>query len=120
MTKKMFAAVACLGAVIGFATSPAVAQTMTTVRVNLPYASKVGNVSLPAGEYSIRELNGSVLEFTSQAHRGVNAFVTAMPVAAPNGEASNTTKIVLRHDDKGYQVQTIWLEGQELGFELSE
>jgi hypothetical protein len=27
--------------------------------------------------------------------------------------------VILRHDQNGYQVQSIWVEGQDIGFELN-
>lgn len=113
MTKKMLMAVACLGAAIGSA------QSMETVKVNLPVDTKVGNVTLPAGKYSIKELTNSVLEISSETSRGTNAFVGVNTVVMPNHEASTSTKVVLRKDANGYQLQTIWFEGQDVGFELT-
>jgi hypothetical protein len=113
MIKKMLVAVACLGAAIGSA------QTMDTLRVTLPYATKAGNVMLPAGEYSIHELKNSVLEISSEGHKGTNTFVMYNEVTAPNRETVDHTKVILRHDANGYQIQTIWLQGQEIGFELT-
>jgi hypothetical protein len=107
----MLMAVACLAGV-------ASAQTMTMVHVNLPEGTKVGKVSLPAGEYSIKELNNSVLEIKSESHQGVNAFVTANSIETKNGVAAASTKVILKKEGNGYQIETIWLEGQELGFEL--
>lgn len=115
MKKTMFIAVACLGFGIGFAN----AQTMDRVRVNLPYAARIGNVSLPAGEYSIRELKNSVIEITSEAHRGVNTFATVNQIVAPNHGMVDHTKVILRQDANGYRLQSIWLEGQDMGFELT-
>jgi hypothetical protein len=113
MTKKIFLAVACLGAGMSFG------QTMESVKVTFPYATKVGSVSLPAGSYSIREVMNSVLEITSDARKGVNTFVNVTPIAAPDQKTTEHTKVVLRHDSNGYQVQQIWLEGQDMGFELN-
>jgi hypothetical protein len=113
MTKKMLMAVACLGAAIGSA------QTMNTLHVNLPVAAKVGNVSLPAGEYSIHEVTNSVIEITSDSRNGVNTFATVNSITAPNQKTADHSKVVLRKDDNGYQVQQIWIEGQDLGFELT-
>jgi hypothetical protein len=115
MKNKMIAAVACLGAAIGCA------QTMeTSVRVNLPVDAKVGNVSLPAGGYSIREVKNSVLEISSDSRKGASAFVIVNPVETANHEAADHTKLVLRKNENGYQLQSIWLEGQEMGFEVAE
>jgi hypothetical protein len=113
MTVKMLMAVACLGAAIGSA------QSMETVHVNLPVAAKVGNVSLPAGAYSIRELSNFVIEITSDSRKGVNTLATVTPITAPNRETVDHTKVVLHKEENGYQVQKIWLEGQEIGFELT-
>jgi hypothetical protein len=113
MTKKMILAVACLGAGMSFG------QTMETVHVNLPYDSKIGKVSLPAGAYSIREVMNSVIEISSDTRKGVSAFATVFPIETPNREMVDHTKVILRHDENGYQVQKIWIEGQETGFELN-
>jgi hypothetical protein len=113
MTKKMLMAVACLGAAIGSA------QTMNRLHVNLPFAAKVGNVSLPAGEYSIHEVTNSVIEITSDSRNGVNTFATVNSITTPNQKTADHSKVVLRKDDNGYQVQQIWIEGQDLGFELT-
>ena len=113
MTKKMLMAVACLGAAV------ASAQTMESVKVNLPMATKIGKVSLPAGQYSIREFNSSVLEITSAAHNGSSAFVQVNSVSTASGAASDRTKVILKKDENGYQLRSIWIEGQEFGFELT-
>jgi len=113
MTKKMLMAVACLGAAIGSA------QTMSTLHVNLPVAAKVGNFNLPAGEYSIHELTNSVIEISSDDHKGVSTFATVNSIVAPDQKTADHNKVVLRKDDNGYQVQQIWLEGQDMGFELT-
>jgi len=114
MKKTFLVAVACLGAAIG------TAQTMhTTVRVNLPHDTQVGKVTLAAGEYSIKELTNSVIEISSEARKGTNVFAIVTPVFSPNNEAVDHTKVILSQDDNGsYELKSIWLEGQDVGFEL--
>jgi hypothetical protein len=102
-----------LGAAIGSA------QSIATVNVNLPVAAKVGNFSLPAGQYSIRELSNSVIEISSNARKGVSVFATVNQIDAPKHEAAEYTKVTLRKDADGYQVDKIWVEGKDLGFELT-
>jgi hypothetical protein len=113
MKKTILGTVVCLGAAI------ASAQTMTTVHVNLPVAAKVGNVSLPAGEYSIREVSNSVIEISSDNKKGVSTLASVMPIVAPDQKTVDHTKVILHEDGNGLQVQKIWLEGQEMGFELT-
>jgi polygalacturonase len=118
MKKVMFGAVACLGLVIGFE-SAANAQTLDGVKVTLPVEAKAGKVSLPAGTYSITELNNSVLEIKSEAKNGVRAFVTVMSVLTPDSHASAKTMVTLKKEGDAYQLDNIWIEGQDLGFELA-
>jgi len=113
MKKTMIMAAVCLGAAM---TLPA--QTMETVRVNLPVASKIGNVTLPAGSYQIKELKDSVIEISSEAQKGVTTFATVTPVAAAS--TVDHTKVVLHKEANGnYELQSIWLEGQDMGLELT-
>jgi hypothetical protein len=85
----------------------------------LPVAAKVGNVSLPAGQYRIHELNNSVIEITSDARNGVSAFATVNSITDRSQKVAKESKIILRKDESGYQVQQIWIEGEQLGFELT-
>jgi hypothetical protein len=114
MTKKMLMAVACLGAAIGSA------QTMqSTVKVNFAHDTQVGKVSLPAGSYSIKEVTSSVIEISSDDHKGANIFASVVPVPTMNGEGAEHTKVVLNQDDNGkFEMKSIWLEGQDFGLEL--
>jgi hypothetical protein len=110
----MLMAVACLGAAIGSA------QTMnTTVKVNFAHDTQVGKVSLPAGKYSIKELANSVIEISSDDRKGVSAFAIVSPVSTPSGSAVDHTKVTLRQEENGtYDLKSIWVEGQEFGYEL--
>lgn len=116
MKKMIFGAVACLGLVIGFE-SAANAQSMDGMKVTFPVDAKVGKTTLPAGSYSIKELNNSVLEIKSQDKKGPSAFVTVMTVAS--AKPVDKSKVVLKKEGEAYQVDSIWLEGQDLGFELT-
>jgi hypothetical protein len=87
--------------------------------VNLPVAAKVGNVSLPAGAYSIHEVSNSVIEISSDAKNGVSTFATVSSIIAPNLGTADSTKVILRQEKSGLQVDQIWLQGQDMGFELT-
>jgi hypothetical protein len=113
MKKTILGTAVCLGAAIGSA------QTMETVHVNLPVAAKVGNVFLPAGAYSIREVSNYVIEISSDAPKGSNTLARVTPIMAPNRETVEHTKVILHKEENGYQVQKIWFEGRDIGFELN-
>ena len=111
MRMTMMTAVVCLGAAMGFG------QSMQMIHVTLPVAAKVGNTYLPAGSYSIHEVSSNVIEISSDARQGVSAFATVNQIDAP--KHSDHTTVTLRSDGRDYQVDKIYIEGQELGFELT-
>ena len=113
MRNFILGTVVCLGAAIGSA------QMMTTVHMTLPVAAKVGNVTLPAGAYSIREVSNSVIEISPETGKGPSTLATVMPIVAPNQQVADHTKVVLRQEVRGLQVDKIWLAGQDMGFELN-
>lgn len=113
MKKTILGTLVCLGAAIGSA------QSMDMVHMTLPVDAKVGNVTLPAGSYSIREISNSVIQISPDSRKGPSALATVMPIVAPNQKTVDHTKVVLRQEEKGLQVDKIWLEGQDMGFELN-
>jgi len=113
MRKMILGTVVCLGAAIGSA------QMLETVHMTLPVDAKVGKVTLPAGSYSIREISDSVIEISPDSRKGPSTLATVMPIVAPNQKTADHTKVVLRQEVKGLQVDQIWLEGQDMGFELN-
>jgi hypothetical protein len=115
MTTKLLLAVACLGSAIGFAQTSG-----STLHVNLQHDTQVGKVSLPAGQYSIKEVNSSVIEITSQDPKGPNTFAMVTPVVAPKNAVTDHPKVILHEGDNGsYRLQSIWMEGQDVGFEVA-
>jgi hypothetical protein len=121
MKKSSFIALGvCLAALLGIGIRPAAAQMVDIVTVRLPYAATVGNVTLPAGVYTIRDLkeNGSspVLEIRSAS--GVAVSASATQVSAPNSRLAPTTSVVLRHANDKYQFDKIWIEGRDYGYDL--
>jgi hypothetical protein len=116
MKKTILGMMVCLGGWMGTAS----AQMVGHINMTLPYAASVGGVTLPAGEYTVRDLqdNGSTLLQIS-AFDGKSVFVLAIQVVAPKGRpVSNAPVVELKHTDAGYEVDTIWLGGQENGFRL--
>jgi hypothetical protein len=106
---------------LSFILPPASAQSAETVRVALPFQAIVGTVTLPAGEYIIRELDNAaenpVLEITS-VNGHVSAMVLAASVPTANTLPSPKSEVVLRHEGSKYIATAIWLAGRDYGFEL--
>ena len=119
MKKTILGTVVCLGALIGLGSKPAAAQMVDSVKVTLPFAASVGGVTLPAGDYMIRNIQGdggsSVLQISS---RNTSVDALAMQVIAPKNQGSDETKVVLKQSANGYKIQSVWIQGQELGYEF--
>jgi hypothetical protein len=60
-----------------------------------------------------------VIEITSDSRKGASTLATVMPILAPNQKVSDGSKVILQQENGSYQVQKIWLEGQDMGFELT-
>jgi hypothetical protein len=119
MKNLIFGTVVCLGALVGMGTASA--QMVEQLKVNLPYAATVGGVTLPAGEYTIRNLNedggSAVLQFSS--FNGKTVAAMASEVVAPKHQNLDEAKVVLKQTGEGYQIQSVWLQGQEVGYEFT-
>jgi hypothetical protein len=117
MKKIMLWTAVCLSALMGTAS----AQMVDTIRVTLPFAASVRGITLPAGEYTIRELQNdggsSVLEISAFGGRSVLAL--AMEVAAPRDRAvPRDAQLELKQTEAGYEIETVWLAGREVGYEF--
>jgi hypothetical protein len=115
-TRILSTLVVCLAA--GFATASA--ATLDLITVKLPYATNIGKTVLPAGDYSVRGLDTlgstSVLEFTSATGRSISVLVSE--IAAPNGLDAPKSEVILRSEDGKYQIDKVWIEGRDHGFQL--
>ena len=93
---------------------------METVKVKLPYETRVGGFRSPRVLIPSVRSRARWSSSLPTTRKGVNTFASVMRIVAPNQETKEHTSVVLKHDDKGYELDKIWLEGQDLGFELSE
>jgi hypothetical protein len=118
--QSLFGAVVCLAGVFGSAAVPAAAAVFPVLTVTLPHAAVVGGVSLPAGKYSVLDVQDhgtvSVFEFVSDS--GHNASVLVDQIAVPGNQPAQKTEVVIINDGDSFQVDKIWLSGVEHGYQL--
>lgn len=90
------------------------------IKVTLPNAARVGDNTLPAGEYQIRQLptasHARVLEFSTDQGTHLLATVTAVPVLDNNNR--NETSVVLEQRGDQYYLKRIWIGGKNYGYEI--
>jgi hypothetical protein len=90
------------------------AQIVDTVEFTTTFPFTVGNATMPAGHYSIRQDddNGQVLELIGD-HSSVlfETISTTAPTPAPK------TEVVFQRRGDTYVLKTIWLAGETTGAE---
>lgn len=105
---------------VGVAAAAAFAQgpASDTVMVTFDRPVQVGSQTLPAGEYTIRQItsasNPRVLEFTSDHGTKLDATVTAIPIL--QNSAPSQTKIELQDEGGGARLARIWVQGKNYGY----
>jgi hypothetical protein len=118
MTKRILTAAACLCTMMGAAS----AQIVNTMQVTLPFDAFVGGAMLPAGEYTIRDVQDSgptaVFQFFARGGNSVVAMAREI-VASKHQRPTSKASMVLKPTGKGYQIQTLWLASQDIGYEFS-
>jgi len=104
--------VVCLASVIG--TAPAFAQTAPGLRLNLPYAVTVGNVTLPAGDFTVTDTkdNGHDTFFLIRSAAGPAVDLMMEREDPSEGQGATTSAIELRHVGDKYEISGLRIDGQ--------
>lgn len=115
------AAVASLLLLSVLAVSPAAAQMVDIVKLNLPFDVTIAGNSLAAGEYTIERANGTtgspILMFRSD--KGKSVEVLGNVIFAPGNSASPRTEIVLEEHSNGRELVKLWIQGQAVGYKFA-
>jgi hypothetical protein len=117
---SIITAAVCLVGLLGSTVRPISAAVTAVLTVTLPHSAMVGDVMLPAGKYSVRDLqdsgNSSVFEFLSDSGRSASVVVNR--IAVPGNQVADKTEVIVVSDGDKYQVDKIWLSGVEHGYQL--
>ena len=120
MKKNILGTVVCLGAALGLGAIPAAAQLMPDdITFNLPVAATVGNINLPAGQYTIHDIvdHGEDAVLNIYSPNGSVGFAIATAVAPPAKDS--TSDVVLHQTEQGnYELQKIVLAGRDFSYEF--
>ena len=90
------------------------------VQVTFDRAVQVGRHTLPAGDYTVRQVtsasNPRVLEFTSNHGTKLDVTITAIPVL--QNTPPTQTKVVLDNEGSTPRLTRIWVQGKSYGYEI--
>ena len=121
--RTLVPAAAALVVLAGWLVPAAWAQTQDKegrIRVTLPYAVKVGEKTLPPGEYTIEQLPGlgdSPVLMISDGH-GLKVQTMAMTVRTVDLNSPKSSWVTLYHLGKSYYLDKVWLEGDPYGYRV--
>lgn len=90
------------------------------VKVNLPYPVTVGNKTLSAGEYTIKQEespnDSPILEIYNG--NGMKFETAAMTIHALDPNTPQDTSVSLYHIGDDYYFDKIWIQGKNYGYEI--
>ncbi len=116
MEKRIYIATLTVALIGLFAAVPAKAQLGNQrLTASIPFEFMAGNKTLPAGEYVVRQMNGSsrVLHLRSKDGRA-NAMVQVIPVT---GGAQKNAKLIFHRYGNRYFFAQAWTVGESSGLE---
>jgi hypothetical protein len=100
--------------------SSASAQMHAMLDVAVPQEFSVNNVNLPAGKYSIQELDGSgsntVLLLRSTSGASTNVLVE--PITKAQQTTASQSSVTLHQVGGSLQLDEIWFAGSEVGYRI--
>ena len=111
----VLAAAVCLAAAVGLA------QMSDVINVTLPQGVNVGTVKLPAGKYTIRDMSdesGSSSIIQIRSDNGTMVVAEVMRISESDNKRGDRSEVILRRESGKYQLDKIWLEGRDYGYEL--
>jgi hypothetical protein len=102
--------------ILGLGVSTAHAQEM--MRVNVPFAFVVGHHQFAAGQYEIREIDGTANVLAIEGISDPSSFGFVLTNAAYGKDpAGDQPTLVFTHDENQYRLTQVWdstTEGREL------
>jgi len=92
----------------------ATAQIVDPVEFTTSFAFTVGNTTMPAGSYTIRQDDDNAMVLQLQ---GPHSSVLFQAEQTQANETPSKTEVVLKRYGDGYVLKSIWLEGSNEGAE---
>jgi len=119
MKKRIYIAMVTVALIGLFAAVPAKAQLGNQrLSARIPFEFKAGDKTLPAGEYVVRQVNGSsrILHLRSKDGQA-NAMVQVIPVT---GGTQKNAKLIFHRYGNRYFFAQAWTVGENSGLEASK
>lgn len=113
--KNVLAISVCICSMAGIAA----AQSGKLMTVKLPASTVVGNTTLPAGDYTVREVqsigNSGMIQFSDSKGDTATVFATEI---VPGPASPDRTEIVLKSDGERLKIDQLWMADRSYGLQI--
>jgi hypothetical protein len=120
MRKQIFSTFAILSLLFALAVVSVQAQTRRSITVTVPFAFQIGDKTLPAGDYSIKQLSADTLVVASTS--GEESVIAPAVGRVENGVNAkpSTEKLVFRQYGERCFLAQVWMVRGASGRELNK
>ena len=107
-------------AVVLFAACLSASAQEQTIKFNLPEATQVGSVDLPAGAYRMMLIFGSGMKVVSVSGEGKDSpSVMTLPIAIDSGHACSGTSLMLKRSEGKLELASACFADDDLAIDFS-
>ncbi|MEP6706413.1 MAG: hypothetical protein ABJC05_02775 [Pyrinomonadaceae bacterium] len=118
--KKQLYTMTCMMILAGFmAMSSAKAQTSASRQLiaNIPFEFSVGNKSMPAGDYTVRQINPASDRAVLQLRSKDGSTSAMVQMRSVSGKTQESAKLVFHRYGNQYFFAQVWTTGDSEGLE---
>jgi hypothetical protein len=99
--------------VIGLAAAGTVSAQSVTLKAKIPFSFVIDSETLPAGEYSVRQISPGTMIIKGVDHSA--AAVTIVSPTSTQGGSQETSRLVFNRYGERYFLAQIWTDGVKGG-----
>jgi hypothetical protein len=120
MKKKLYSTFAMLGLFVTMAVVTVQAQSRGKLEITIPFDFHVGSKTLPAGEYSVKQLTQNSMLIKSANGEMIAIAQTPRAVQAGPNEKTAQERLVFQQYGKQYFLSQVWMVRGSDGRELNK
>jgi hypothetical protein len=117
MKKQITGTVAVLSLLFALAVVSVQAQRVSRITAHIPFAFQIGDKTLPAGDYSIKQLSQNALLVKTAG--GETSAIAQAPGRVESNAKQMTERLVFRQYGDQYFLAQVWMNRGSAGRELN-
>jgi hypothetical protein len=115
MKKQAYTMIAIIVLVGSMAVGAQAQNISHTLRANIPFQFNVGDKTLPAGEYTVRQVNLNSVRAVLQIRKKDGSASVMVQMNSVNGRARESAKLIFHRYSNKYFFAEAWVDGDANG-----